>query len=89
MPRFGPVKRQDLIRYLRQLGFAGPLTSPSTLPKDIVDGKVQRTQDIGTERLATCQGLRTAIARTVWLRVLRHRCRLDLDEPYLRNPVWA
>ncbi len=24
MPRFGPIKRQDLIRYLRQLGFDGP-----------------------------------------------------------------
>ena len=24
MPRFGPIKRQDLIRYLRRAGFAGP-----------------------------------------------------------------
>ncbi|MBC8263763.1 MAG: type II toxin-antitoxin system HicA family toxin [Anaerolineales bacterium] len=24
MPRFGPIKRRDLIRYLRQLGFEGP-----------------------------------------------------------------
>ncbi|GIV15769.1 MAG: hypothetical protein KatS3mg022_1204 [Armatimonadota bacterium] len=24
MPPVGPVKRQDLIRYLRQLGFEGP-----------------------------------------------------------------
>lgn len=24
MPRFGPVKRKDLLRYLKQLGFAGP-----------------------------------------------------------------
>jgi len=24
MPRIGPVKRADLIRYLRQLGFHGP-----------------------------------------------------------------
>lgn len=24
MPRFGPVKRTDLIRYLRALGFEGP-----------------------------------------------------------------
>ncbi len=24
MPRLGPVKRRDLIRYLRQLGFEGP-----------------------------------------------------------------
>mgnify|MGYP001599581324 CR=1 FL=1 len=24
MPKFGPVKRKDLIRYMRQLDFAGP-----------------------------------------------------------------
>jgi predicted RNA binding protein YcfA (HicA-like mRNA interferase family) len=24
MPPFGPVKRKDLLRYLAQLGFAGP-----------------------------------------------------------------
>ncbi len=24
MPRVGPIKRQDLIRYLRRLGFDGP-----------------------------------------------------------------
>jgi predicted RNA binding protein YcfA (HicA-like mRNA interferase family) len=24
MPPFGPIKRQDLIRYLKALGFAGP-----------------------------------------------------------------
>jgi len=24
MPRFGPIGRSDLIRYLRQLGFDGP-----------------------------------------------------------------
>jgi predicted RNA binding protein YcfA (HicA-like mRNA interferase family) len=24
MPRFGPIKRRDLIRYLGQLGFEGP-----------------------------------------------------------------
>ncbi len=24
MPRFGPIKRKDLIHYLRVLGFAGP-----------------------------------------------------------------
>lgn len=26
MPRFGPIKRMDLIYYLRQLGFEGPYT---------------------------------------------------------------
>jgi len=24
MPAFGPLKRKDLVRYLRQLGFEGP-----------------------------------------------------------------
>ncbi|MBF0460849.1 MAG: type II toxin-antitoxin system HicA family toxin [Magnetococcales bacterium] len=24
MPRFGPIRRDDLIRYLRRLGFTGP-----------------------------------------------------------------
>lgn len=24
MPAFGPIRRRDLIRYLRQLGFEGP-----------------------------------------------------------------
>jgi predicted RNA binding protein YcfA (HicA-like mRNA interferase family) len=24
MPRFGPLKRKDLIRYLRRLGYEGP-----------------------------------------------------------------
>jgi predicted RNA binding protein YcfA (HicA-like mRNA interferase family) len=24
MPRFGPIKRKNLIRYLRQVGFEGP-----------------------------------------------------------------
>ncbi len=24
MPRFGPIKRKDLINYLRQVAFAGP-----------------------------------------------------------------
>jgi predicted RNA binding protein YcfA (HicA-like mRNA interferase family) len=24
MPKFGPIKRKDLIRYLQQLGFTGP-----------------------------------------------------------------
>lgn len=24
MPRFGPIKRKDLIHYLRKLGFTGP-----------------------------------------------------------------
>lgn len=27
MPTFGPIKRKDLIYYLRQLGFQGPFVS--------------------------------------------------------------
>jgi len=26
MPRLGPIKRRDLIKYLRELGFDGPYT---------------------------------------------------------------
>jgi predicted RNA binding protein YcfA (HicA-like mRNA interferase family) len=26
MPRFGPIKRNELIRYLRKLGFEGPFS---------------------------------------------------------------
>lgn len=26
MPKFGPIKRKDLIHYLRQLGFSGPFS---------------------------------------------------------------
>lgn len=26
MPSFGPIKRRDLIRYLRKVGFEGPYT---------------------------------------------------------------
>ncbi len=26
MPRFGPIKRKDLIHYLRKLGFTGPFS---------------------------------------------------------------
>lgn len=26
MPTFGPIKRKDLIHYLRQLGFTGPFS---------------------------------------------------------------
>lgn len=26
MPKLGPIKRKDLIRYLRQFGFDGPLS---------------------------------------------------------------
>lgn len=59
---------------------------PQTLPKETVDGQVKRTQDLGAEDLTTCQGLLTAIACAVWLRVLCDCCLLDIDEPHLRNP---
>ena len=31
MPRFGPIKRDDLIRYLLEFGFEGPLQEESTI----------------------------------------------------------
>ena len=30
MPKFGPIKRKDLIRYLQQLGFTGPYSGGKT-----------------------------------------------------------
>jgi predicted RNA binding protein YcfA (HicA-like mRNA interferase family) len=38
MPRFGPVKRKDFLKYLRQLGFDGPYSGgkhPFMLKGDI------------------------------------------------------
>jgi len=31
MPPFGPIKRSDLIKYLRKWGFDGPYSEGSTL----------------------------------------------------------
>jgi len=60
MPRFGPIKRKDLIRYLKALGFEGPYSG----------GKHQFMvkSDIGKELLARI--LRQAgIERDEWERL--------------------
>ena len=40
MPAFGPIKRKDLVFYLRQLGFDGPYS-----------GKKHQFMSLGTRRL--------------------------------------
>lgn len=56
MPPFGPVKRKDLLRYLRQLGFEGPYSGgkhPFMLKGDITIRVPNPHQaDIGRELLA-------------------------------------
>lgn len=56
MPPFGPVKRKDLLRYLRQLGFEGPYSGgkhPFMLKGDITIRVPNPHQaDIGKELLA-------------------------------------
>jgi len=39
MPKFGPIKRRDLIRCLRQLGFDGP--EPGTRHQIMVKGSIK------------------------------------------------
>lgn len=39
MPRFGPVSRRNLIGYLRQVGFAGPV--PGTRHQVMVKGTIR------------------------------------------------
>ena len=69
MPRFGPIKRPDLIRYLRQAGFAGPYSGGRH--QFMVQGDVTiwipnpHQGDIGRELLARI--LRQAhIGRDAW-----------------------
>jgi len=56
MPPFGPVKRKDLLRYLRQSGFDGPYSGgkhPFMLKGDITIRVPNPHQaDIGKELLA-------------------------------------
>ena len=56
MPPFGPVKRKDLLRYLRQFGFDGPYSGgkhPFMLKGDITIRLPNPHQaDIGRELLA-------------------------------------
>ena len=69
MPRFGPIKRGDLIRYLRQLNFEGPYSGGKH--QFVVKGEITlrlpnpHQSDIGKELLARI--LRQAgIDRTQW-----------------------
>ncbi|MCP6757850.1 MAG: type II toxin-antitoxin system HicA family toxin [Fischerella sp. CENA71] len=56
MPSFGPVKRSDLIRYLRQLGFEGPYSGSKHqfMVKDDVTVRIPNPHkgDIGKGLLA-------------------------------------
>jgi len=69
MPRWGPVKRQDLIRYLRQLSFDGPFAGAKHqfMQKGSVTVVLPNPHrgDIGRELLSRVlrQG---GIAREVW-----------------------
>jgi len=69
MPPFGPVKRKDLVRYLRRLGFDGPYSGGrhQFMVKGHVTLRVPNPHqaDIGRELLGRI--LRQAgIARTTW-----------------------
>jgi predicted RNA binding protein YcfA (HicA-like mRNA interferase family) len=56
MPRLGPIKRRDLIRYFRQIGFEGPFSGgrhPFMVKGDItVRLPNPHESDIGREFLA-------------------------------------
>ncbi len=72
MPRLGPVKRQDLIRYFRQLGFDGPFSGGKhqlmRKGEIVVRLPNPHKSDIGTELLARI--LRQArIERVDWERL--------------------
>ena len=72
MPPFGPIKRRDLIRYLRELGFDGPYVGGKH--EYMVRGQVRlaipnpHQSDIGRELLERI--LRQAgISREEWERL--------------------
>jgi predicted RNA binding protein YcfA (HicA-like mRNA interferase family) len=72
MPRVGPISRQDLIRYLRELGFTGPFSGGNHqfMVRNDVTLRVPNPHrgDISTELLVRI--LRQAgIARAVWERL--------------------
>jgi predicted RNA binding protein YcfA (HicA-like mRNA interferase family) len=56
MPRFGPIRRRDLIRYLKQLGFEGPYSGGKHqfMVKDDITVRLPNPHqgDIGQEFLA-------------------------------------
>ena len=69
MPPFGPVKRKDLLRYLRQSGFDGPYSGgkhPFMLKGDITIRVPNPHQaDIGKELLARILR-QTGISKDEW-----------------------
>ncbi len=68
MPRLGPIKRQDFIRYLRQLGFEGPYSG----------GKLQFMIK-GSLTLAIPNPHRREIGTALMTRILR-QAGIDKDE---------
>jgi predicted RNA binding protein YcfA (HicA-like mRNA interferase family) len=56
MPRLGPIKRRDLIRLLKRLGFDGPFSGGrhQFMIRDDVTVRIPNphTGDVGTELLA-------------------------------------
>jgi predicted RNA binding protein YcfA (HicA-like mRNA interferase family) len=56
MPRFGPIKRKDLLGYLKQLGFTGPYSGGKHqfMLKDNITLRIPNPHqsDIGKELLA-------------------------------------
>ena len=60
MPPFGPISRRDLVRYLRQLGFEGP-----------VSGTRHQIMVKGTLRLHVPNPHQGDISRDLLVRVLR------------------
>lgn len=69
MPRFGPIKREDLIRYLRYLQFSGPYSGSkhAFMVKETITLWIPNAHqgDIGKELLSRI--LRQAqITKTEW-----------------------
>lgn len=72
MPRFGPIKRRDLIRCLRRIGFEGPYSGGKhqIMAKDDITLRIPNPHqtDIGKELLARI--LRQAeISKNEWERL--------------------
>lgn len=56
MPRLGPIKREELLRYLRALGFEGPYSGKKHqfMLKDVIRLRIPNPhqKDIGKELLS-------------------------------------
>ena len=72
MPQFGPIKRKDLIKYLRALGFQGPYSGGKH--QFMVKGEITLSVpnphkgDIGRELLSRVLG-QAKIDRDTWERL--------------------